>query len=1018
MVMLLDENNLEGTIPMCIGNLSSSLIAVQLGNNNFHGQIPENFAKGCMLRSLRIDNNKLEGSLPRSLGNCKGLNLLNVGNNNLNDTFPSWLGNLDQLQVLTLSNQFRGEIPKILGELHLLIVLNLSYNCLIGPIPSSLGNLSELESLDLSSNKLERRIPTELKNLGFLEVLNLSQNNLKGPIPQGKQFDTFTNDSYMGNLDLCGLPLSKNCGTDEETPAIFDRDDDGDELNWKFSILMGYGCGLVLGMSMAYIVFTTGKPWWLIRIVERKGGGEGRTRGNGDSSSGGSGKKRKKSKIIKQYRDKLTTRSGCTESPLTTTSRSLALSFSLKRSFSIITEFGFSNHPRPDSNVQFQNFPSNPALPNQFHRLFQRGFGSEMLQHQLPSRDIASTSDFGHITLPRNGSDSISDSVHTVFDNCKNLSDNYRVRWNLNVEENWIKIGLEAAAPTTYYMAFGWANPNRTKELMSKADVTVASFTEEGRPFVDDFYITAYSECKLSSKDQTAIGVCPDVVYENSKNGMMVNNTRLVYGHRRDGVSLIMFRKPLNSTDKKYDLPVYPKLMLRWQVLLRKKVDDCFGPLDADDNEDQELIIVDTEVPLVATTGEVLHYPNPPSPSKAGHDVALYITSDSLGGNAILRNATETIYSGGPEAEGVVANPHELIWVPDRNTPDQVYYQSLYQEKMGWKVQVFDGALTSVLLDDQVTFFWTLSEDSITIAAHGVNKSGYLAIGFGNGMVNSYAYVGWIGDTGKGHLNTYWIDGKHPLNIHPTNENLTHVRCRSEDGIITLEFRRPLKPSCNQNDKPECKNIVDPTTPLKVIWAMGSKWTDEHLSEKYMHTVTSQRPVYLKHVKGDGWYQIHIYLQYSGLAIILLGVLFAVAELRGFYVSSIHVKLGIAAIVFASLQPMNAYLRPEKPANREDASTKRLIWEYFHVIIGRVAITVGIAALFTGMKHLGERYRVENVHDLSWVLIIWFLIAALTCKSRLNGKIQFEYKFTSSYIIFIKIKRKVDPPTSKIFVQQ
>ncbi|MBA0784937.1 hypothetical protein Gotri_027615, partial [Gossypium trilobum] len=169
------------------------------------------------------------------------------------------------------SNQFSGEIPKILGGLHLRIVLNLSHNCLIGPIPSSLGNLSELESLDLSSNKLEGRIPTELKNLGFLEVLNLSQNNLKGPVLQGKQFDTFTNDSYMGNLYLCGLPLSKSCDTDEETPTKFDSDDgdDGDELNWKFSILMGYGCGLVLGMSMAYIVFMTGKPWWLIRIIER-----------------------------------------------------------------------------------------------------------------------------------------------------------------------------------------------------------------------------------------------------------------------------------------------------------------------------------------------------------------------------------------------------------------------------------------------------------------------------------------------------------------------------------------------------------------------------------------------------------------------------------------------------------------------------------------------------------------------------------------------------------------------------
>ncbi|KAK8329678.1 hypothetical protein V6Z12_A11G339300 [Gossypium hirsutum] len=473
--------------------------------------------------------------------------------------------------------------------------------------------------------------------------------------------------------------------------------------------------------------------------------------------------------------------------------------------------------------------------------------------------DIASTSDFGHVSLPQNGSDSVSNSVHTVFDNCKNLSDNYRARWNLNVEENWIEIGLEAAAPTTYYMAFGWANPNRTKELMSEADVTVASFTEEGRPFVDDFYITAYSECKLSSKDRTAIGVCPDVVYENSKNGMMVNNTRLVYGHRRDGVSLIMFRKPLNSTDKKYDLPVYPNEDMRviWALGLMKppnenrshflpqfhggpekvayghlvlnvseKVDDCFGPLDADDNEDQELIIADTGVPLVVTTGEVLHYPNPPTPVlrvergvpvkflvQAGHDVAFYITSDSLGGNATLRNATETIYSGGPEAEGVVANPHELIWVPDRNTPDQVYYQSLYQEKMGWKVQVVDGALSDMY-----------NNNSITIAAHGVKKSGYLAIGFGSGMVNSYAYVGWIGDTGKGHLNTYWIDGKRPSNIHPTNENLTH---------------------------PECKNIVDPTTPLKVIWAMGSKWTDEHLSEKNMHTVTSQRPVQVLLIRGS-----------------------------------------------------------------------------------------------------------------------------------------------------------------------
>ncbi|KAK8579296.1 hypothetical protein V6N13_142507 [Hibiscus sabdariffa] len=665
--------------------------------------------------------------------------------------------------------------------------------------------------------------------------------------------------------------------------------------------------------------------------------------------------------------------------------------------------------------------------------------------------DVTTFSDFGHVTLPMNGSDSDPSRVYTMFDNCKNLSGNYRVRWSLNVEENWIEIGLEAATKTMNYMAFGWANPNATKELMLGADVSVTAFTEE--------------------------------VYENSTNGKELNNTRLVYGHRRDGVSFIRFRKPLKSEDDIYDLPVNPKeeMAVIWALGLMKppdtirpyylpqnhggpkmvayghlmlnvseNVDDCFGPLDADDKEDQDLIIADANVPLVVTTGEAFHYPNPPNPSKVlyinkkeapvlrvergvpvkfsvqtGHDVALYITSDYLGGNATLRNATETIYSGGPEAEGVVASPYELTWAPDRNTPDQVFYQSLYQPKMGWRVEVVDGGLSdmynnSVFLDDQqVTFFWTLSKDSISIAARGVKKSGYLAIAFGSEMVNSYAYVGWVDDTGKGRLNTYWIDGKDASNVHQTNENLTHARCKSENGIITLEFTRPFKPSCSSHDKkPECKNILDPTTPLRVIWAMGAKWS-EHLSERNMHSVTSQRPVrvmlmrgsseaeqdlrpvlavhgfmmfvawgilfpggvlaarYLKHVKGDGWYRIHVYLQYSGLSIVLLAVLFAVAELHGFFVSSLHVKFGIAAIFFACVQPVNAYLRPKKPDNGEQASSKRIIWEYFHVIVGRGAIVVGIAALFTGMKHLGERYKGESVHGLSWALIIWFLVGAL-----------------------------------------
>ncbi|CAL1408196.1 unnamed protein product [Linum trigynum] len=716
--------------------------------------------------------------------------------------------------------------------------------------------------------------------------------------------------------------------------------------------------------------------------------------------------------------------------------------------------------------------------------------------------DIPTASDFGHIilknesalastlnpvfpTMPSENNSSQGKekdwifTTPTMFDNCKVLTKDYRVRWSLSANKNFIDIGLESAMGIQNYMAFGWANHKSNSELMIGADVAVAGFTEEGWPFADDFFITKYGECTVN-EDGSADGVCPDTIFAGSDPVGLVNNTQTIYGHRKDGVSFVRYRRPLIPIDKKYDLPVNytQKMIVIWAIGLMRppdsfrpyylpqnhggpedvtfghlllnvseKVNDCVGPLDAADKEDQDLIIADGNVPLVVTSGPALHYPNPPNPAKvfyinnkeapvlrvergvpvtfsmeAGHDVALYITSDLLGGNATLRNTTETIYAGGPEAEGVPADPMDLVWAPDRNTPDQVYYQSLYQQKMGWRVQVVDGGLSdmynnSVFLDDQqVTFFWTMSDESISIAARGEKKSGYVAIGFGDGMVNSFAYVGWVDDEGKGHVKTYWIDGKEVTSVHATNENLTHVRCKSENGVITLEFTRPLNPTCV--GQVECNNIIDPTSPLKVVWALGASWSDEHLSEENMHSATSQRPMrvllmggsteaeqdirpvlavhgfmmflawgillpggilaarYLKQVKGDGWYRIHVYLQYSGLAIVLLGFLFAVAELHGLYVSSLHVKVGLTAISLACAQPVNALMRPKRPGNG-DVTRKRLMWEYFHAIVGRSAIIFGIIAVFTGMQHLGDRYGGENVGGYIWAMIAWFLIGGL-----------------------------------------
>ena len=127
--------------------------------------------------------------------------------------------------------------------------------------------MSTLESLDLSSNQLTGNISWQLTGLTFFSTLNLSKNHLSGAILHGSQFDTFSNDSFLGNLDLCGVPLTKKCKDDELSAQ--DVDDVGVVwFDWQM-ILIGYGSGLVCGLSTGYLVFVTLKPLRFVIFIER-----------------------------------------------------------------------------------------------------------------------------------------------------------------------------------------------------------------------------------------------------------------------------------------------------------------------------------------------------------------------------------------------------------------------------------------------------------------------------------------------------------------------------------------------------------------------------------------------------------------------------------------------------------------------------------------------------------------------------------------------------------------------------
>ncbi|XP_057990664.1 receptor-like protein 9DC3 [Hevea brasiliensis] len=290
-ILDIGNNNIDDTFPHFLATLSKLQILI-LKSNKFHGLVKGtstnySFSK---LRIFDLSNNTFNGPLPAEyFNNFKAmmifdLNMKYMGAPNYSSydysvslTLKGLEIELVKIQTLLTSidlsgNKFTGEIPQSIGKLKSLKLLNLSHNQLTGNIQPSLGNLSNLESLDLSSNLLVGRIPMQLTYLTFLEVFRVSNNQLEGPIPEGKQFNTFDSISYEGNLGLCGFPLEKCDNGERQQPAASKEIDSKSKIGFGWKVVSaGYGCGVIFGIAMGYVVFKTRKPAWVVRMVEGEG---------------------------------------------------------------------------------------------------------------------------------------------------------------------------------------------------------------------------------------------------------------------------------------------------------------------------------------------------------------------------------------------------------------------------------------------------------------------------------------------------------------------------------------------------------------------------------------------------------------------------------------------------------------------------------------------------------------------------------------------------------------------------
>ncbi|KAL5722572.1 hypothetical protein ACHQM5_006080 [Ranunculus cassubicifolius] len=139
------------------------------------------------------------------------------------------IGKLSRLQRLALhQNSLHGTIPSEITNCKELRAMYLRANYLQGSIPPELGNLTRLTILDLSSNSFKGAIPPSIGSLTRLRYLNLSTNFFAGEIPTAGVLGSFGNNSFVGNLDLCGVQIHRPCLGSLGFPAVLphsSRDD-------------------------------------------------------------------------------------------------------------------------------------------------------------------------------------------------------------------------------------------------------------------------------------------------------------------------------------------------------------------------------------------------------------------------------------------------------------------------------------------------------------------------------------------------------------------------------------------------------------------------------------------------------------------------------------------------------------------------------------------------------------------------------------------------------------------------
>ncbi len=172
------NNNLKGTIPNSIGNLTQ-LNNLNFSSNQLTGAVPSSITNLTKLVQFYLNNNKLSGTILDKLTTAPNLSDIVLNNNQFTGGFPTSIANWSNLQKFIVNNnQFADSLPNSISVWkNNLSYLYLHNNQFYGKLPDSIGFLAGLYFFDISNNKFSGRIPASVSKLKQVFKFAIEKNN-------------------------------------------------------------------------------------------------------------------------------------------------------------------------------------------------------------------------------------------------------------------------------------------------------------------------------------------------------------------------------------------------------------------------------------------------------------------------------------------------------------------------------------------------------------------------------------------------------------------------------------------------------------------------------------------------------------------------------------------------------------------------------------------------------------------------------------------------------------------------